>query len=523
MRFFLLFVFLLNPLLSFDYKEFAEEEKKRFSLKDQEYWEASLQMKMDPEISDQFLQELPEPEVSEFFQRLHEGPELQMPDTISEKESYFLNSQEQFLQKESQEPEELVQKNVRCLRKGPPTLYRLDSTLNVELQKEKKQKKCLGHKRSYKTHKSREAALEEKGKKEESFEKDPQILSFSVWTEKEKKSFRNKHKVYASFFHHPDSFDCDHFEESVLVEEKILSESWTKPKAEKGCELIEEICIEGEDERRFGTKHLRRPCWKKQYVFVCEEEVDERCPLQGKCQKKSSRCIKNKRGKCAVWEDLFSCESEIKKPPEKFWTPKAFCELDEKSDDSGFFQAFNALKAFDGFQAQEDENLSIFAGELFRCKKSTAGKAIYDCCASMKGFSISAGLREHCSADEQCLAKKRQEGLCHFLGSYRDKSLLKREFQSSCCFPSKLARIVQEEGRKQLGIGWGTAKDPICRGFSLEELSKIDFSRIDFSDVLEEKLFDKEKWQGQIKNFQLKKMEEKVKKISEKAKRRALP
>ncbi|XVN44339.1 MAG: conjugal transfer protein TraN [Rickettsia hoogstraalii] len=58
-----------------------------------------------------------------------------------------------------------------------------------------------------------------------------------------------------------------------------------------------------------------------------------------------------------------------------------------------------------------------------------------------------------------------------------------------CCFNSKLARVFQEQGKKQLAIGFGTAQYANCRGFTVEELQRIDFSKFDleelFSDLLD--------------------------------------
>jgi conjugal transfer mating pair stabilization protein TraN len=50
-----------------------------------------------------------------------------------------------------------------------------------------------------------------------------------------------------------------------------------------------------------------------------------------------------------------------------------------------------------------------------------------------------------------------------------------------------MARIVHEQGRPQLkafgpGGGWGTAKNPNCRGFTPQEFQQLDFSRIDLSE-----------------------------------------
>lgn len=56
-----------------------------------------------------------------------------------------------------------------------------------------------------------------------------------------------------------------------------------------------------------------------------------------------------------------------------------------------------------------------------------------------------------------------------------------------CCFNTRMAQIVHEQGRPQLpGFGWGTAEEPNCNGFTVEQFQALDFSRIDFSDYEEE-------------------------------------
>jgi conjugal transfer mating pair stabilization protein TraN len=55
-----------------------------------------------------------------------------------------------------------------------------------------------------------------------------------------------------------------------------------------------------------------------------------------------------------------------------------------------------------------------------------------------------------------------------------------------CCFESKLSRILQEQGRKQLNKPWAKPKTEQCRGFTLEEFSRLDLSQMDFSEVYAE-------------------------------------
>jgi len=90
-----------------------------------------------------------------------------------------------------------------------------------------------------------------------------------------------------------------------------------------------------------------------------------------------------------------------------------------------------------------------------------------------------------CEQDEQILAMKRGAGLCHYVGSYCSQKVLGacvERTKSYCCFNSKLALLIQEQGRAQLGKSWGDGKNPQCGGFTTAELAAIDFSRIDFSE-----------------------------------------
>ena len=47
-------------------------------------------------------------------------------------------------------------------------------------------------------------------------------------------------------------------------------------------------------------------------------------------------------------------------------------------------------------------------------------------------------------------------------------------------FGSKLGRILHEQARPQLGLGWQS-----CRGFTTAELGRIDFDRVDLSEFTE--------------------------------------
>jgi conjugal transfer mating pair stabilization protein TraN len=61
------------------------------------------------------------------------------------------------------------------------------------------------------------------------------------------------------------------------------------------------------------------------------------------------------------------------------------------------------------------------------------------------------------------------------------------EKQVYCVFDGKLARIIQEQGRRdQLGVKFGSGDSPNCRGITVPELQSIDFDKINFSDFYED-------------------------------------
>jgi conjugal transfer mating pair stabilization protein TraN len=88
-------------------------------------------------------------------------------------------------------------------------------------------------------------------------------------------------------------------------------------------------------------------------------------------------------------------------------------------------------------------------------------------------------------------------GMCHYINSYCKKKWplvgCVQEAEVFCCFNSKLARIIQEQGRPQLKSfnpnPWGVATDDgpgnaDCRGFTSTEFQMLDFSKMDLSEYL---------------------------------------
>jgi conjugal transfer mating pair stabilization protein TraN len=95
-----------------------------------------------------------------------------------------------------------------------------------------------------------------------------------------------------------------------------------------------------------------------------------------------------------------------------------------------------------------------------------------------------------CDAEEGQLAMKEGARLCHAVGTYCSSCIrvhgrcvsCRTYTTNKCCFNSALARIIQEQGRQQLGKSWGGARNPDCSGFTVAQLQSLDFARMDLSE-----------------------------------------
>ena len=90
-----------------------------------------------------------------------------------------------------------------------------------------------------------------------------------------------------------------------------------------------------------------------------------------------------------------------------------------------------------------------------------------------------------CDEREGRLALQRGASLCHEIGGYCSHKVLGgcvTTTYAHCCFNSVLSRIINEQGRVQVGRGWGTAEKPECGGFTIAELQSLRFDVMDFSE-----------------------------------------
>lgn len=266
------------------------------------------------------------------------------------------------------------------------------------------------------------------------------------------------------------------------------------------CVQPNRICTEPGETRVISDVEVYRDCWKYESTYECaassttEEDYCGELRDQG-CIQIGSQCTgMMANGLCESYEQTYQCEISPGTSTDIMDCGGQTLCMDggcfdtgyEPSEDLGQAAAILGAvnEAGDDFDIDANE---IFKGEDLRCSKAVLG---YSNCCKTDGWGQDVGL-DQCSANEQRLALSRQGGLCHYIGSYcSNRTLLgcTSRKETHCCFKSKLARIVHEQGRVQLGMNWGDANDPNCAGITIDQLQALDFSQIDFSEFYDDAL-----------------------------------
>lgn len=243
---------------------------------------------------------------------------------------------------------------------------------------------------------------------------------------------------------------------------------------------------------------MYQSCWAYRDTYVTQSADKGTCQTytdNPACTLVSHRCaFYSEEGACLHEYATYSCES---KTPGKVMVcgGDVFCldgECDKaqsgKSND--FAEAVSQLAALAAagkdVAALNGVDVRAFTGQAKFCKKAAAG---YSNCCKDSGWGQDIGLAK-CSSDEKALAKAKSNKLTVSVGEFCSKKVpgvcLEKK-RSYCQFDSKLAQIVQQQGRNgQLRISFGSAKHPDCRGITVDELQRIKFDKLDFTNFYED-------------------------------------
>lgn len=268
-------------------------------------------------------------------------------------------------------------------------------------------------------------------------------------------------------------------------------------------------------EREGQTFKIHQDCWEHSYHYIASESSDNECKKyedNANCTVSERECLLQENGACARHRVKYQCQTTTKTDGyvcgDKFFCSDGSCADLEESVNTDFGHAVSQLATL--AQAGKDvgmdaEHLRAFSGKPMFCRKSGLGYS--DCCKD-SGWGHKTGLAK-CNSEENALGQAKEKKLVVYVGTFCSRKVAKVCVQrkaSYCVFDNKLARIIQYQGRSgQLGIGFGGSKNPDCRGITVDELQRIDFNAMDYSDFYEElnertSLPDREKLMESMKN-----------------------
>ncbi|MFK3888835.1 conjugal transfer protein TraN [Sphingomonas sp. NPDC079357] len=269
-----------------------------------------------------------------------------------------------------------------------------------------------------------------------------------------------------------------------------------------GCVAQAETCTSSDPvTRTVNGVEVTRPCWAWEKSYQCSRAVPAQdcgsLDANPACSFARRECLSEDEP-CTTWERIYRCAIPDQVGPDKqyicdgdIYCINGDCETIDRQPNAEFKDAAVALNAAAQAGREFDpDTLSLFKGTRNTCKSAVFG--VLNCCKG-KAFPLIPGsqllVALGCSREEILLHQRDATGLCHYVGSYCSSSVLgvcvtKRK--AYCCFESKLSRILQEQGRPQIGKPWGSPKRETCLGFTVDEFARLDLSLMDFSEVYAE-------------------------------------
>ena len=265
-----------------------------------------------------------------------------------------------------------------------------------------------------------------------------------------------------------------------------------------------------------------------------------------KCNRQSSQCVNQTGTDignwCSEYEDMYKCTETIEGPSsltktkmvcgdQEFYCTDGSClEEQDRLRQSGFGEAAAMLSAVQGIAShtecsdpQRMETCEVFAGKPQACRKGRGKfQDMWNCCDLSGGkdrlaegeyigaivesgkemltigpaaaaFFLVAGevlqFLVPCSPEETELSTSKEIDATLYLGSYCGEKIrlgfakvCVRKDRSYCAWPTPLGKVIMTQARPQLGGSFGSARNPNCKGLSIDELPMLDWNEIDLTE-----------------------------------------
>jgi len=234
-------------------------------------------------------------------------------------------------------------------------------------------------------------------------------------------------------------------------------------------------------------------CWQYQDSYIVPVNSTGNCAqlmADRNCTIAARGCTQTEGGTCLHEQDTYQCQTTYSSEGllcgGQYFCRTGDCGGTDGAGDSGFDTAVAKLaglaSAGDDVKNGDQINIKAFTGQALYCRKAMAGFS--NCCVDT-GWGNSSGLA-NCNSDEMAIGKAKAKKVTVLVGEACNKAVLGvcvQKKQAYCVFGGKLARIIQEQGRRdQLHVSFGSGDSPNCRGITVPELQAINFDLINFQD-----------------------------------------
>ncbi|MCX0497971.1 type-F conjugative transfer system mating-pair stabilization protein TraN [Erwinia billingiae] len=234
-------------------------------------------------------------------------------------------------------------------------------------------------------------------------------------------------------------------------------------------------------------------CWQYSDAYIVPVTSTGNCAqlmANRNCTVAARACTASEGSSCLHEQDTYQCQTTYTSSG-LLCAGNYFCQTGDCSDttgagDGGFDTAVAKLaglaSAGDDVKNGDQITVKAFTGQAMSCRKAMAGFS--NCCVDT-GWGNSSGLA-NCNSEEMAIGKAKAKKVTVLVGEACARAVLGvcvQKKQAYCVFGGKLARIIQEQGRRdQLHVSFGSGDSPNCRGITVPELQAINFDLINFQD-----------------------------------------
>ncbi|MCZ4684939.1 type-F conjugative transfer system mating-pair stabilization protein TraN [Legionella pneumophila] len=256
------------------------------------------------------------------------------------------------------------------------------------------------------------------------------------------------------------------------------------------CQKTQEQCTDSNPTRVINGLPVTRDCWELNARYQCASAAVDECKTQREkgCLQASSRCTLMNNNTCSLYEQVYRCDETVCPQPvacvRDLFCADGDCTEHAATQNDGFGEAMAPMAVAGAAGAEFGKTqATLFSGHPVQCKIWVWD--IIDCCSN-EGWADKLHI-DLCREEDKALGKAKLNYLAHYVGEFCSQkdpifgTCLEHK-RTYCVFDSKMARIIQAEGRlRQLNPNaLGDAEHTRCAGLSVNELQSLDMGRIDF-------------------------------------------